>query len=111
VVILAKMLLKEETMIRSFQLAILVCMVFLETVLSNLAGCTEPPLETKLNGLDARQALALADQWFQERQPVKSFVNAREIVFEFQDGKIRRIALPAKEMMVAIAPYVHTTHT
>jgi hypothetical protein len=98
-------------MSRPIQLSSLVCMVFLVTVLSNLAGCAEPPLETKLDGLDARQALALADQWFQERQPVKSFVNASEIVFEFQDGKRRRIPLPANEMMVAIAPYVQKTHT
>jgi len=103
--------LKEKAMIRSFQWASLACMVFLVTALSNLVGCEEPSLETKLDGLDARHALALADQWFQERRPIKSFVNAFEIVFEFQDGKIRRIALPADEMMVAIAPYVDKTHT
>jgi hypothetical protein len=96
---------------RSFLLASLVCMIFLGMVLTNLHGWAEPPLETKLDGLDARQALALANQWFQEKQPVKSFINAREIVFEFQDGKVRKIALPAKEMMVAIAPYVQKSHT
>jgi hypothetical protein len=96
---------------RSFLLASLVCMIFLGMVLTNLHGWAEPPLETKLDGLDARQALALANQWFQEKQPVKIFINAREIVFEFQDGKVRKIALPAKEMMVAIAPYVQKSHT
>jgi len=96
---------------RFFQVASFVCMIFLAIVLSNLLSSAEPPLENKLDGLDARQALALANKWFQEKQSVKSFINAREIVFEFQDGKVRRIALPAKEMMVAIAPYVQKTHT
>jgi hypothetical protein len=96
---------------RSFQITRLVVLALLATVLPNLAGCAERPLEARLDGLDARKALALADQWFQEKQPVKSFINAREIVFEFQDGKRRSIALPADEMMVAIAPYVSKTHT
>ena len=96
---------------RSFLLACIVCMIFLGVVPSNLRGWACHSLETKLDGLDVRQALALASQWFQEKQPVKSFINAREIVFEFQDGYVRRIALPAKEMMVAIAPYAQKTHT
>ena len=96
---------------RTFQLTSLICLILLAAVMPGLVGCTEPSLESKLDGLDARQALALADQWFQERRPVKSFVNALEIVFEFQDGKVRRIALPADEMMVAIAPYIDKTHT
>jgi hypothetical protein len=96
---------------RSLRISRIVLLAFLAVVLPNLAGCAERPLEAKLDGLDARQALALANRWFQEKQPVKSFINTREIVFEFQDGKRRSIALPAAEMMVAIAPYVHQTHT
>ena len=95
---------------RSLRLVRVVCVIFLGIILSTLGGCTESPLEKKLDGLNARQALAIANQWFQEKQPVKSFINAREIVFEFQDGKVRRIALPGDEMMVAIAPYIQKTH-
>lgn len=98
------------TMNRDFHLTILVRLIILVAVLLNIVGCTEPSLESKLDGVDARQALAIADRWFQEKQPVKSFINTYEIVFEFQDGKKRRITLPAEEMMVAIAPYVQKTH-
>jgi hypothetical protein len=41
-------------------------MIFLAMVLSKLVGGADPPLETKLDGLDTRQALVLANQWFQE---------------------------------------------
>jgi hypothetical protein len=95
---------------RSLQLTSRICLILLVAVMPSIVGCSEPSLEAKLDSLDARQALALADQWFQERQPVKSFINTQEIVFEFQDGRKRRIALPADEMMVAIAPYVQKTH-
>lgn len=96
---------------RFFQIIRVALLALLATALPNLVACAERPLEARLDGLDARQALALANQWFQEKQPVKSFINPREIVFEFQDGKRRSIALPADEMMVAIAPYVYKTHT
>lgn len=77
----------------------------------HLSACSETSFDAKLDGLDARKAIAIANKWFEEKQPVKSFVNAREVVFEFKDGKTRRISLPADEMVVAIAPYVQKTHT
>jgi hypothetical protein len=46
---------------RSFLLASLVCMIFLGVVLPNLLGSPEPSLENKIDRLDARQALALAN--------------------------------------------------
>jgi hypothetical protein len=85
---------RVTNMNRSFQLTSLVHLIILVVVLANIAGCTEPSLESKLDGLDARQALALADQWFQEKQPVKSFINTHEIVFEFQDGKNFKRSMP-----------------
>ena len=68
-------------------------------------------LEKQVKGLDARQALALANRWHGEHQPVKSHVTSKEIVFEFEDGKIKRVRLPKDEMMVAVAPFVDQTHT
>jgi hypothetical protein len=68
------------------------------------------PLDANLDGLTARQAVALANKWCEEKQPVKTFINPREIVFDFGNGKTRRIPLPADEMMIAIAPYVQKTH-
>lgn len=92
-------------MVRLFSITLLAALSF------HLSACTETSLNSKLDGLDARQAIAIANKWFDEKQAVKSFVNAREIVFEFKDGKTRRIPLPANEMMVAIAPYIQKTHT
>ena len=69
-----------------------------------------PMLET-LEGLDARQALALANQWYSERQPVRTYITSEEVVFQFKSGEVRKIALPEAEMMVAVAPYVDRTHT
>jgi hypothetical protein len=42
---------------------------------------------------------------------VKTYITSKEIVFEFQSGQIKKIALPADEMMVAVAPYIDHTHT
>ncbi|MBI4775618.1 MAG: hypothetical protein HY788_15865 [Deltaproteobacteria bacterium] len=71
---------------------------------------TEPAIETQIQGLDARQALALANQWHWERQPVKTYVTTKEVVFQFQSGETRKVALPEHEMVVAIAPYADRTH-
>jgi hypothetical protein len=68
------------------------------------------PLDANLDGLTARQAVSLANKWSEEKQPVVTFINPREIVFDFGNGKTRRIPLPADEMMIAIAPYVQRTH-
>ncbi len=85
--------------------------ILVTALLFNLPVSAQSLLESKLEGLDAHQAIGVANRWFDEKQAVKSFVNAREIVFEFKDGKTRRIPLPANEMMVAIAPYIQKTHT
>jgi len=67
--------------------------------------------EAELNNLDAPQALALANQWRSDGKEVKSYVTAREVVFKFPDGTVKRIPLPQDRMVVAIAPYIHRTHT
>lgn len=69
-----------------------------------------PPLEERIEGLDARQALTLANQWHWERRPVKTYITSEEVVFQFKNGEKKKIALPEKEMMVAIAPYIDRTH-
>jgi len=73
-------------------------------------SATGPALETQIQGLDARQALALANEWYWERQPVKTYVTPKEVVFQFKSGEMKKVALPEEEMVVAIAPYVDRTH-
>jgi len=71
---------------------------------------TESALIDQLDGLNAHQALALANQWHWEKQPVRSHVTSKEVVFQFESGKVKKIALPDNEMMVAVAPFINRTH-
>ena len=71
---------------------------------------SESALIDQLNGLNAHQALALANQWHWEKQPVKTHITSKEVVFQFESGKVRKIALPEDEMMVAVAPFINRTH-
>jgi hypothetical protein len=70
----------------------------------------ESALINQLEGINAHQALALANQWHWEKQPVKTYITSKEVVFQFESGKVKRIALPDGEMMVAVAPFIDSTH-
>jgi hypothetical protein len=70
----------------------------------------ESALINQLQGLNAQQALALANQWHWEKQPVKTHINSKEVVFQFESGKVINVALPKDEMMVAVAPFINRTH-
>jgi len=68
------------------------------------------PSATALAGLDARQALALANKWKTAEPSVTSFVDTQKISFEFADGSKASVPLPGAKMVVAIAPYINSTH-
>ena len=63
------------------------------------------------NGVDAYKALALANQWHWEKQPVKTHITTNEVVFQFDSGTTKTIALPSEKVMIAVAPYINKTHT
>ncbi|HEB09981.1 MAG TPA: hypothetical protein ENI06_02065 [Spirochaetales bacterium] len=63
-----------------------------------------------LDGLDAREALALANKWQTSNPKVTSFITPEKISFEFPNKKTVKISLPEDSMMVALAPYVNSTH-
>jgi len=71
---------------------------------------SKKPAETDLEKMDAVEAMAIANEWKWSRKDVKSSVTAREVVFQFSDGKVKRIPLPQEKMLVAVAPYVRNTH-
>ena len=71
---------------------------------------SESALIDQLDGLNAHQALALANQWHWEKQPVRTHVTSKEVVFQFESGTVKKIPLPAEEMMVAVAPFINRTH-
>ena len=70
----------------------------------------EKSADIDLEKIDAVEAMAVANDWKWSRKDVKSSVTAREVIFEFSDGKVKKIALPQDKMLVAVAPYIQRTH-
>jgi hypothetical protein len=66
--------------------------------------------EAALEGADAVEAIAIANQWKWTQKGMKNTVNSREVVFQFPDGRVKKISLPEEKMVVAIAPYIKGTH-
>ena len=66
--------------------------------------------EAQLKNVDAIQAMEIANQWKWSKEKIKSHVTTREVVFEFPNGRVKKIALPEEKMLVAVAPYVTRTH-
>lgn len=67
--------------------------------------------EAVLENIDAKRAVAIANEWKCTKKDVKSYINSREVIFEFPDRKVKKIALPKDKMYVAVAPYIKQTHT
>ena len=67
------------------------------------------PTVSDVSGLNPREALALANTWKFAEPGVTSFVDTKKVSFEFPDGEKTTVPLEAK-MVVAIAPYMNTTH-
>ena len=68
------------------------------------------PSASMVEGLDAREALALANKWGTKEKGVTSFVDTKNISFEFENGDKTSVPLPDQKMVVAIAPYLTYTH-
>ena len=90
----------------------IITVVFLAMFLKNTPAfsMSESALIEQLDGLNAHQALALANQWYWEKQPVRTHITSKEVVFQFESGTVKKIALPENEMMVAVAPFINRTH-
>ncbi len=70
----------------------------------------EESAEVTLNNVDAIQALKIGNQWKWSKKNIKSYVTPLEVVFKFSNEKIKRIPLPKRKMVVAVAPYINRTH-
>jgi hypothetical protein len=94
------------------RLLMIITMVSLAMFLMNTPAfsMSESALIDQLDGLNAHQALALANQWHWEKQPVRTHITSKEVVFQFESGTVKKIPLPADEMMVAVAPFINQTH-
>ncbi len=63
-----------------------------------------------LTGLDAREAITIANELRTKNTNVKSVVTPLEVVFTFPKGETVKVALPDDSAMIAIAPYASKTH-
>lgn len=79
-----------------------------------LSGCggsdTPPDLLSQLQGIDAREALALANEWRTTEPNVLTTLTSDAVNFSLPTGEQVSIPLPAGVMVVAVAPYVVSTH-
>ena len=66
--------------------------------------------EGVLNGIDAFQALEIANEWKWSNEEIKTSVYPKIMIFKFPNGRIKRIPLPKDQMVVAVAPYTNNTH-
>jgi hypothetical protein len=66
--------------------------------------------EAVLENVDAMEAMEIANEWKWTQTKIKSYVTTREVVFEFSDGRTKKIPLPEEKMLVAVAPYISRTH-
>jgi hypothetical protein len=91
---------------------LLVSSVFLLGVASLFTGCglLEDENEAILKNVDATQAMEIANEWKWTQKEIKSYVTSQEVVFEFSNGRSKKIPLPEEKMLVAVAPYVNRTH-
>jgi hypothetical protein len=63
-----------------------------------------------LTNLDAKQAIALANDWRDTEPGITSYVTTTEVIFEFPDKRKVKKTLPDTAMYIAVAPYINTTH-
>ncbi len=78
--------------------------------LSTGCGLLADENEAILKNVDAIQAMEIANEWKWTQKEIKSYVTAREVVFEFSNGRTKKIPLPEEKMVVAVAPYINKTH-
>lgn len=86
-----------------------VTLTLLFTLASLAAAQIAAPSPAQFSGLTPRQALAKANQW-RNTGGLQSFVTPEAVVFKFPGGEQQSVALPTRQMVIAIAPYVNQTH-
>jgi fibrillarin-like rRNA methylase len=90
--------------------AILVVLVLMALVPLAANANNMKAYEQMVENIDAVQAMAFANQWKWTQNNIKTYVTPKEVVFEFPNKTIKKVALPKDKMVVAIAPYLTYTH-
>ena len=99
------------TLLILFSLVLLSCSNANRNIGTPVSVQAERPAPAALDGLDAEEAMALANRWYRQKQSaVKTNVTPQSVNFEFPNGKKQSVPLPKDRMVVAVAPYVKNTH-
>ena len=93
-----------------FVLGLILILATISAFQSDAAQDSKKPADIDFEKIDAVEAMAIANQWKWSRKEVKSSVTAREVIFKFSDGRVKKIPLPEEKMLVAVAPYIRRTH-
>lgn len=91
-------------------LAVALLLAGLALVWWKLGPSRQDPFLRTLAGVDAEEALALANAWRSEGKGVQSYVTSRAVVFRLGGDREVKVPLPDDRMVVAVAPYVNFTH-
>ena len=93
---------------------LIICLILILATISAFQAYafqdSKKPADIDFEKIDAVEAMAIANQWKWSRKDVKSSVTAREVIFKFSDGTVKKIPLPQEKMLVAVAPYIRKTH-
>ena len=93
---------------------LIICLILIVATISafqaHASQDSKKPADIDFEKIDAVEAMAIANQWKWSRKEVKSSVTAREVIFKFSDGTVKKIPLPQEKMLVAVAPYIRKTH-
>ena len=93
-----------------FVLSLILILASISASQADTTQDSKKPADIDFEKIDAVEALAIANAWKWSRKDIKSSVTAREVVFQFADGKQKKIPLPQEKMLVAVAPYLRKTH-
>lgn len=86
------------------------CFALLAGAWSGCQAGGDGSLASQIPRLDARQALSLANAWRTSEPDVVSTLTADTVEFVLPGGERISVPLPADQMVVAVAPYVASTH-
>ena len=64
----------------------------------------------KIDSLDVKSAIGLANEWKFTNSKISSHVTTEELIIEFPDGRKVKKTLPPNERYIAVAPYIISTH-
>lgn len=91
----------------------LLILIVLYSILLGCSNSIDPNYNSKidtLTNLDAKQAIALGNEWRDSSPQIKTFITSKEVIIEFPDGREVKKTLPDSLMYIGIAPFINNTH-